>query len=102
MGHSRLGEKGGLVHLVAALMLALAMLMPTEALALTTNKATARPNEDGGSSVIGGLPTRLTWEGTVEDGEEVEQVTLVLPEGSSFDDATTKITVLEGDRKSVV
>ena len=96
MGHSRLGEKGGLVHLVAALMLALAMLMPTEALALTTNKATARPNEDGGSSVIGGLPTRLTWEGTVEDGEEVEQVTLVLPEGSSFDDATTKITVLEG------
>jgi polar amino acid transport system substrate-binding protein len=75
---------------------ALAMLAPTTAWGLTTNKATARPNEDGGSSVIGGLPTRLTWEGTVDDGEEVTAVTLVLPEGGSFDGASTKVTVLQG------
>ena len=91
-------KRQGRGHLVVAALLAclLAVLVPTDALALTTNKATARPNEDGGSSVIGGLPTRLTWEGTVEDGEEVTSVTLVLPEGGSFDNATTKLTVLEG------
>ena len=93
MAHTNMGKRGGLVAALVALLLLLA---PVEALALTTNKATARPNEDGGSSVIGGLPTRLTWEGTVDEGEEVSAVTLVLPEGASFDNATTKITVLEG------
>lgn len=81
-----------------ALVLALTLvcLLPTDALALTTNKATARPNEDGGSSVIGGLPTRLTWEGTVEGGEEVTSITLMLPEGGSFEGSSTKVTALEG------
>ncbi|MEE0028051.1 MAG: hypothetical protein U0J70_10705, partial [Atopobiaceae bacterium] len=56
---------GGFLVTLCAVVCALAMLAPTTAWGLTTNKATARPNEDGGSSVIGGLPTRLTWEGTV-------------------------------------
>ena len=81
---------------LCVLAFALALFMPTTALALSTNKATARPNEDGGSSVIGGLPTRLTWEGTVDAGEQVSAVTISLPEGSSFDGSTTKVTVLEG------
>lgn len=84
------------IALACALALTVLALMPTGALALTTNKATARPNEDGGSGVIGGLATRLTWEGTVEEGEEVSSVTLMLPEGSSFDGASTKVTALEG------
>jgi polar amino acid transport system substrate-binding protein len=84
------------------LMLACAMLAPTTALALTTNKATARPNEDGGSGVIGGLDTRLTWEGTVEEGEEVSAVTLMLPDDGTFDDSSTKITVLEGLSRAAV
>ena len=63
--------------------------------ALTTEKATARPNEEGGSGVIGGVPTRLTWEGNVEAGEQVTAVTLTLPGTGSFDDSTTKVTVLE-------
>ncbi len=86
--------------LLAALALALtgvfALAAPQPARALTTEKATARPNEDGGSGVIGGMDTRLTWEGTVEDGEEVTSVTLTLPEGASFDHSTTRITALEG------
>ena len=70
--------------------------MPTTAFAMTTNKATARPNQQGGNGVVGGIPTRLTWEGTVEEGEEVTSVTLVLPDDASFDDSTTRVTVLEG------
>lgn len=69
---------------------------PTTAVAMTTNKATARPNQQGGNGIVGGVATRLTWEGTVDEGEEVTSVTLVLPEGASFDDSTTRVTVLEG------
>ncbi|MBR2682929.1 MAG: amino acid ABC transporter permease [Atopobiaceae bacterium] len=84
---------GGIVVLLA---LTLTFLFPSSAFALTTNKATARPNENGGSGVIGGLPTRLTWEGTVDAGEEVKSITLTLPQGSSFEGSSTKITALEG------
>ena len=95
MGHtSRSGGRGAVG--LCALVCAIALLLPSTAFALTTNKATARPNEDGGSSVIGGLPTRLTWEGTVDEGEEVSSITLALPEGSSFEGSSTKITALEG------
>ena len=86
--------KMALGAVILALMVAL--LLPTEAQAMTTNKATARPNENGGSNVIGGLPTRLTWEGTVEEGEEVTSITLTLPEGSTFAGSSTKVTALEG------
>ena len=80
--------------LVCALLFSLFISAP--ALAMTTNKATARSNEDGGNGVIGGLPTRLTWEGTVDVDEEVASVTLELPEGGSFEDSSTKVTVLDG------
>lgn len=82
--------------LVLVCMLLIPLFFVSPALALTTNKATARPNEDGGHSVIGGLPTRLTWEGTVEEGEEIVSVTLALPGDGSFADASVKVTVLDG------
>jgi polar amino acid transport system substrate-binding protein len=71
-------------------------LQPTTAQAMTTDKATARSNEDGGSSIIGGIATRLTWEGTVGDGESVTEITLTLPEGGTFDGSTTRVTILDG------
>ena len=88
-------------RLVGALVLAVALVLAggitsSPALAMTTEKATARPNEDGGKRVIGGIATRLTWEGIVEEGEEISSVTLSLPEGSSFDGSSTKVTVLDG------
>ena len=89
----------GLVAAIAAVLVAVAgvgFAAPQTACALTTEKATAKPNEDGGSGVIGAMNTRLTWEGTVESGEEVSSVTLALPEGATFDGSTTRITVLEG------
>ncbi len=81
---------------VVAAVLAAMLALPATAFGLTTDKATAKPNEDGGSGVIGGMDTRLTWEGTVEDGENVTSVTLSLPEDASFDGSSTRITVLEG------
>jgi polar amino acid transport system substrate-binding protein len=98
LSHHR-SARHALATLLVALVVALAgqaLVAPQVAGALTTDKATARPNEDGGSGVIGGMDTRLTWEGTVEEGEEVTQVTLTLPEGSSFDGSTTRVTVLDG------
>ena len=79
-----------------ALVALVLVLAPASAFALTTEKATARPNENGGSRVLGGIATRLTWEGTVGDDEEVASVTLELPEGGSFDNSVTRITILEG------
>ena len=82
--------------LVFGVVLLLSLALSAPALALTTNKATARSNEDGGNGIIGGLPTRLTWEGTVGDDEEVTSVTLELPEGGNFENSSTKVTVLDG------
>ena len=93
MGHIQHKAQAGMF--VAAL-LAAVLALPGAAFGLSTDKATAKPNEDGGSGVIGGMNTRLTWEGTVDDGESVDAVTLELPEGATFDGSSTRITVLEG------
>ena len=93
MGHKQHKAQAGMF--VAAL-LAAVLALPGAAFGLSTDKATAKPNEDGGSGVIGGMNTRLTWEGTVDDGEGVDAVTLELPEGATFDGSSTRITVLEG------
>ncbi len=94
--HAAKSRRAPIQALVLVCALLFSLLISAPAYALTTNKATARPNEDGGSAVIGGLPTRLTWEGTVDEGEEVTSVTLTLPDGGSFDAATVKVTVLDG------
>ena len=90
---------GRLMALAATVLVAGAVCVapaPQQALAMTTEKATAKPNEDGGSGVIGAMNTRLTWEGTVEADEDVSSVTLELPEGATFDGSSTRVTVLEG------
>lgn len=74
----------------------LEVLCPERACALEVSKVTARPNQDGTNNVLGGKETRLTWEGVVSEGEEVTSITLNLPEQSSVEDATLKVTVLEG------
>ena len=69
---------------------------------VAVSKATARPNESGGSGVIGGEGTRLTWEGTVHVDSGVSSVTLTLPDKASFDGSSTRITVLDGLRRQSV
>ena len=101
----RLARRTGsaLKRLLSAFVIAFALVLigttfgpVASAQAMTTEKATARPNEDGGSGVIGGIDTRLTWEGTVGSDEEVTSITLTLPDDANFDDSSTRITVLDG------
>lgn len=106
MAHAQHKRRRGLTARALMVLIALAVAAvgalcsaPQQAYALTTNKATARPNEDGGDEVIGGIETRLTWEGTVEEGESVSSITLTLPEGASFDNSSTRVTVLEGTKR---
>jgi polar amino acid transport system substrate-binding protein len=60
----------------------LVVALPASSEALTTDRTTARSNEDSGGNIIGGEPTRITWEGTVASDEEVSALHLDLPEGS--------------------
>jgi polar amino acid transport system substrate-binding protein len=68
-----------------------------EAPGLTVDRTTARSNEANGNNIIGGQPTRLTWESTVGDDEEISSVTLRFPAGSFVTEgANAKATVLDG------
>ena len=62
---------------------------------LEVQKFSARPNQTSGSTVVGGVPTRLTWEATT-DGSAVKEIELTLPEGSKTDDAKLSVSVLDG------
>lgn len=66
------------------------------AFALNTVKCTARPNTDSGSTVVGGVETRITWEGQAAPDESVKSITLTLPEGTSFSVADARATLLTG------
>ena len=54
-------------------MVAASSIMPA-AYALDTVKCTARPNADTGSDVLGGIETRVTWEGQAAPDEAVKAI----------------------------
>ncbi len=66
------------------------------AYALDTVKCTARPNGDTGSDVLGGVETRITWEGQADETEMVRAITLTLPEGTTFEVDDARFTILSG------
>lgn len=75
----------------------------TAASSLQVTAATAKSNEDGGTAVLGGIATRLTWEATVGTGEgDLRSVTLSLPEGGSFEDTSAKVAIIDGLDKTEV
>ena len=76
-------------------MVAASSIMPA-AYALDTVKCTARPNADTGSDVLGGIETRVTWEGQAAPDEAVKAITLTLPEGTEFEIDDARCTVLSG------
>jgi polar amino acid transport system substrate-binding protein len=78
---------------VCFFVLGLLLALPAhDAFALTTDRTTAKSNEDGGKNVIGGEPTRLSWEGTVGADEAVASITLGFPAGCRLaDDAYVKV-----------
>jgi polar amino acid transport system substrate-binding protein len=70
---------------------------PQQAAGLTVEKATAKSNQQDGNEVIGGQPTRVTWEGRVAADEQISMLTLTFPEGTSLaEGASAKATVLDG------
>lgn len=83
--------------LIMATSLALAVL-PATAQALTTDKCSARPNADaaGDNSVLGATETRITWDAEVTAGENIQSVSLVLPEGTTFATDDARATLLTG------
>ncbi|MDR3315688.1 MAG: amino acid ABC transporter permease [Coriobacteriales bacterium] len=88
------------VAFVVASFFALVALAPLEADALTVKRTTASSNESAGNNIIGGEPTRVTWEAVVADNEEIASLNLKFPEGCSLaDDASARVTVIEGTKR---
>ena len=81
--------------------LLLSMLITTNlsqvAYALDTEKCTARPNADTGSDVLGGVETRITWEGRAAEDESIQAITITMPEGTDFTVDDARLTILSGD-----
>ena len=85
------------IALAMFLLVVLVMSSYTQAAyALSTAKCTARPNADTGSEVLGGVETRITWEGQADEGESLKGITLTLPEGTAFGVDDAKLTLLTG------
>ena len=70
--------------------------LPSQAYALSTVKCTARPNADTGSTVLGGAETRITWEAQATEAESVTQITLTMPEGTTYTLDNARLTLLSG------
>ncbi|MDR2672564.1 MAG: amino acid ABC transporter permease [Coriobacteriales bacterium] len=98
-------EKGTALKAIGKMMAVIAVLAlvvslttpPQQAAGLTVEKATAKSNQQDGNEVIGGQPTRVTWEGRVAADEQISMLTLTFPEGTSLaEGASAKATVLDG------
>lgn len=84
-----------LLSLILLAMLVMTTFAPS-AYALETAKCTARPNADTGSTILGGVETRITWEAQAADDEGLTQISLTLPEGTDFTLDSARLTVLSG------
>ena len=62
---------------------------------LEVMKASASANEDGGTAVLGGIATRLTWEATVGADGDVGALALTLPDGGSFEDSDAHVYAVD-------
>lgn len=72
------------------------MCSPLQAQALTTERFTAKSNQDGENGIMGATDTRITWQGQADEGEQIQSITLTLPEGSEMPTDGTTVTVLDG------
>lgn len=85
--------------MLSALLLSMLLManFSSVAYALDTAKCTARPNADTGSDVLGGVETRVTWEGQASEDESVKAITLVFPDDTSFSAEDARLTMLAGE-----
>jgi len=98
--HGRPARLHTFVRACAAVLCAAALLLcalASPAQALVTEKTTAKGTNSSGDIVLGGVPTRITWEGTVGEDETLGGLTFTFPEGTSAsDESQIRVTVLEG------
>lgn len=80
-----------------AVFLCMSFVARDSAFALTTEKCSAKVNSDKGNIVMGGLETRVTWEGRADQSEEISEIKLTFPADTSFGVDDAKVTVLSGD-----
>jgi polar amino acid transport system substrate-binding protein len=86
-----------------ALLLAVAVIMPTAAGAYEVTQSSTRPNGFAGQDTYGGIPTRLTWKLKIEKGDAgVQGVVLELPEGTDLTKSVVEVAVLKGISKTPV
>lgn len=91
-----------IVALLFAAMLAASFALPVQAHAMEVERWTAKANQDGSTNVLGGMATRVTWQGQAAEDESVSQVVVNLPEGSTVEAENVKTTVMSGlDRLDV-
>ena len=81
--------------------LVLSLLFPLALGALEVTTTTGRPNGLAQTGVVGGKPTRITWEADTGT-ETLKWLTLTFPEGSDLTDVTVDAVVLDGIGKTQV
>ncbi len=96
LAHSRAARAIDLMLTALLIVIVAASSFSQVAYALDTMKCTARPNADTGSDVLGGVETRITWEGQAAETEKVRAITLTLPEGTEFEVDDARLTILSG------
>ncbi len=85
---------------LVAVMVAVAVLLPTAASAFEVTQSSTRPNGFAGQDTYGGIPTRLTWKLKIEENDPgVQAVELKLPEGTDLTESTVEVAILQGVTK---
>lgn len=62
-----------------------------------TVKCTAKTNSMSQNSVLGGTPTRLTYESQAAPDEVISGISLIMPDGTEFSYDNAQVTMLLGD-----
>ena len=82
--------------LVAAVVIVLASAAPAQAMEVV--RCTGRPNsEDDSNAIMGNTQSRITFEATVDEGENISQLVLTIPDGTTFETDDLAMTLLTGD-----
>lgn len=85
-----------LLALMAAVVIALASAAPAQAMEAV--RCTGRPNsQDDPTVIMGNTQSRITFEATVDDSEDVSQLVLTVPDGTTFETDDLAMTLLTGD-----
>jgi polar amino acid transport system substrate-binding protein len=78
----------------------LSLLFPHVLGALEVTTTTGRPNGLAQTGIVGGKPTRVTWEADTGSVEGITQLTFALPEGTDLSGVTVNAVVLDGVNKT--